>query len=534
MRRENFTNALILTRFFARRDRIKLPVWIGSLGIFVLYIGSALPQIAPDREDLAGMVTLFSQPVGRMFTGPAFGMDDPSYERFFAAGYAPYLFLGAALMNIMLITRHTRAEEHAGRAELLRANVVGRSAPLTAALLLAIISNLLLAVVITGVAVAVGFSTTGSVLVGISAGLTGLAFAGVTATTAQLSEFPRTSAGLAGIVLGISFALRAMGDMAAQGGSALSWASPLGWPAQVAPYVLDRPAPLIPLAALAAGGIVAAFALQSRRDHGASLVTPGPGRLRARPGLGSPLGLAVRIQRGLLLGWGAGILALGVVDGAFTQALIDAEGGMPDAIAQVLGSGQLVDSYVAFLGLFTSVLVSAYVISALQAVSQEENSGRADLVLATPISRTRWFGSHISVIGAGVAAVSIITGLGTGIAAGWSSGDWQLLASTFGAHLALLPTALIILAFGSLLFGWAPRLLGPLGWLAVAFIAVTALFGTLLNFPAWLLGLSPLEHLAAVPEEAFSPLSFAILLVITAGCVLIAVIGSRRREIIAS
>src|SRR5699024_10941744 len=67
-----------LLRFLLRRDRIKLPAWVGGLGLFVLYISAALPQLAPTEEDLDGVVPLFTQPVGRMFTGPAFGMEAPT------------------------------------------------------------------------------------------------------------------------------------------------------------------------------------------------------------------------------------------------------------------------------------------------------------------------------------------------------------------------------------------------------------------------------------------------------------------------
>lgn len=100
-----------MIRLVLRRDRVRLPVWVGAHGLLVLYIGAALPQLAPREENLAEMTSLLSQPVGRMFTGPAFGMDDPTYERFFAAGYVPYLFILATLMNIFLVTRHTRGEE---------------------------------------------------------------------------------------------------------------------------------------------------------------------------------------------------------------------------------------------------------------------------------------------------------------------------------------------------------------------------------------------------------------------------------------
>src|SRR5690625_5961855 len=87
------------------------PACLALSVLYILYTCSALPAIPPDRAPLKSMVTLFADPVGRMFTGPAFGMDAPSYERFFASGYAPYLFILAALMNIFLITRHTRGEE---------------------------------------------------------------------------------------------------------------------------------------------------------------------------------------------------------------------------------------------------------------------------------------------------------------------------------------------------------------------------------------------------------------------------------------
>src|SRR5699024_4565870 len=132
-----------LIRFLLRRDREKLPASIVGLGLFVVYIGSALPTIAPTAQALAPTMTLFTEPVGRMINRPALRMCAPTHERFFAAGYAPYLFILAALMNIMLVTRHTRVEEQTGRAELLRANVTGRYAALTAALAVAVITDVL-------------------------------------------------------------------------------------------------------------------------------------------------------------------------------------------------------------------------------------------------------------------------------------------------------------------------------------------------------------------------------------------------------
>src|SRR5690625_3136613 len=143
-----FAGTAVLVRFMLRRDRIKLPVWVGALGLFVLYIAAAIPQLASTESDLTSVTTILNQPVGRMFTGPAYGLGHPTYESFFVAGYGLYFAIIAALMNIMLVVRHTRLEEQTGRAELVRANVTGRHAALTAALLVAVITNAAATVVI--------------------------------------------------------------------------------------------------------------------------------------------------------------------------------------------------------------------------------------------------------------------------------------------------------------------------------------------------------------------------------------------------
>lgn len=520
-----------LIRFFLRKDRIKLPAWLAGFALFVAYVGSAIPTIAPEQSDLAGMAPIFSQPVGRMFTGPAFGMDAPTYERFFAAGYAPYLFVLAALMTIMLVTRHTRAEEQAGRAELLRANVTGRHAGLTAALVVAAISSALAGLVVALVCVAFGFAPAGSMLVGAATALTGTAFAGITAVTVQLSANSRAAAGMAGLVLGLAFVLRALGDMVAVGGSALSWASPLGWAAQTAPYVYDRWAPLGLLVLLSAAGITVGYVLQSRRDFGASLIDPRPGPGAAGVLLSGSLGLAVRLQRGAMWGWGAGIVALGVIDGAFTQEMLDSLDDMPAALVEIFGTEGLLDGFVAFLGSFVAILVAAYAVYAMQSVRDEENRGRAEFVLATPVGRVRWLGSHALVVACGVVGIVTVAGLGTAVAAALVTGDVALIGEVLVAHLALVPAPLLVLGVVTALFGWAPRLMAPVGWLLVALTAVVTLFGEMLDLPGWVLGLSPIHHLAEVPVEPFLAGPFLLVTVVAGVGTGLGLLGLRRREI---
>lgn len=525
------TGTLALARLALRRDRVKLPAWLAGLGLYVLYVSTALPAIAETEEELATLTPLLQQPVGRLFTGPAYGMDDPNFERFFGSGYLLYLFILAALMSILLITRHTRAEEESGRAELVRASVVGRQAHLTAALIVAVLTNLAVAVVVTSLSLAAGYGVTGSLLVGSGTALVGIAFAGITAVTVQLSEHGRSASGMAGAVLGVAFLLRALGDMAAVGGSPLSWASPLGWASQTGPYVLDRWWPLLLLVALTVVTAVSAFLLQNRRDLDAGLLATRHGPPRARPALGTPNGLAVRLQRGAVLGWGTAIVLLGTIDGAFTQVMIEAGEDMPDAFQQVIGAEALRDGYLALLVTMNTLIAAAYIVFAVQGLRSEETYGRAEAVLATPTSRTVWAGSHLLVIAGASVVIMLVAGLGTGLGAAVVTGDWSLLGAIVAAHMNVVPALLVVLALCTFFFGWSPSLTAPAGWALVGLMGVVGLFADLLDLPEWVRYLSPIEHPAQLPAEDFTATPLLWLTGVALLGVGVGLVGLGRRQI---
>src|SRR5690606_1912355 len=110
---------------------------------------------------------------------------------------------------------------------------------------------------------------------GASMAATGLVFMAVTALAVQLAQYPRSAAGLAGLVLAMAFVIRAVGDVT---DSALSWLSPFGWAQATRMYVDDRWWPLaIPV--LAAGLVtVIAWRMAAGRDLGAGLIPAKPGQ----------------------------------------------------------------------------------------------------------------------------------------------------------------------------------------------------------------------------------------------------------------
>src|SRR5204863_9168442 len=121
-------------------------------------------------------------------------------------------------LSILVVVRHTRAEEEAGRQELVGATVVGRRAPLTAALLVAAGTNLALGLFTALGLIAAGLPADGSFAFGSAWAGVGLAFAAIAAVTAQLTSTARAATGFAAAILGAVYVLRAIGDTADRSG----------------------------------------------------------------------------------------------------------------------------------------------------------------------------------------------------------------------------------------------------------------------------------------------------------------------------
>ena len=132
---------------------------------------------------------------------------------------------------------------------------------------------------------------------------------------------------------------------------------------------------------------------------------------------------------------------------------------------------------------------------------------------------------------AGAAAILIVSGVGTGLAAAAVTGDGSLVGELVVAHLNMLPAVVVVLALCAVLYGWAPTLLAPVGWGLVALIVFVGNFGALLDLPDWLQDISPLSHPAQLPVEEFTLLPLLVLGAITVVGVALGLLGLRRRQI---
>jgi len=527
-RRDELVGVGILTRFLLRVDRLRGPAWVAGIGAMALYVSIAVP--AAYGDDLEGAVQVFSGPVGRLLTGPAHGLDEPTVERLIAGGYGLYLMALSALMSILLVVRHTRAEEQSGRAELVRASAVGRQAGLVAALVVAVLTNLGAGAAVFVVLVVVGgFAVVGSALLASAVAAVGLAFGAVAAVTAQLSQHARVASGLAGGVLGAAFVLRGGGDLAQVGGNLLSWLSPLGWGQQTGPYVLDRWWPLLLLLVFAVVTTAVAFALAERRDLGASFLADRPGPARAHPSLGSVWGLAWRLQRPSIVGWTASLAVAGFVFGLFAEPLGDAAEDLPEVLEELFGAEDLVAGYLAVMAFLLAVMVAVQGVLAVQALLAEEASGRGSTVLATPVSRTALLLASTVTAAGGMAAASVAAGAASGVGAAVATGDADHVGDLVLAQLNVLPPALVVLGAATLLYGAWPRTLG-VAWVVVGWGFVAGTFGELLGLPGWAHALDPFDHPAQMPLEPFAAIPVVALAAVAVAAVGLGAAAFRRRE----
>lgn len=521
---------LALVRLILRRDRVRLSVWILALGLITVASAQAVADAysTPAQIQAYGD-TLGQSPVGIALAGPPIALDQIGgilvYETALTA------LLGVALMAIFLTVRHTRADEEEGRTEMLRSTVVGRYAPIAAVLLVMLAATTAVGALVGWAVAGAGAPAPGAVVYGAAVAAFGWVFAGVAAVTAQLAYHARGAVGMASGVLGVSYAIRAFGDIQENG---VSWLSPMGWSQQVGAFGDNRWWPLA--LSLVATVLLLALAgfLVSRRDVGAGLLPSPPGPAYASGALRGPFTLALRLQRGSIVGWSVGLLLFGGVFGSMSQELQTLVESNP-TLQQYFGaegSAGLIDVFFGTALLLMSILAGAFAVSSTLRTRTEESAGRVELLVTTGLSRWQWLGGQMAVAAIGATAVLLAGGLGLGAAHGLVSGDLGQVGRFAALVLAYLPAALVLAGLAVLLVGWLPRF-ALASWVALAFCFVIAWLGDLLAPPAWVEDLSPFSHVPLVPTEdlAAAPLLVLAGLALVAG--LLGFVGFRRRDIVA-
>ena len=521
-----------LVRLAMRRDRILLPVWLA------VFVGMAASSAAAGVDLYPTVQSRVLAAMSLNGTQTLVALYGRIYDPTSIGGIAMIKLGGigavfVAVLAILIVVRHTRAEEEAGRLELVGSTVVGRYAPLTAALLVALGLNLALAVLTAFGLIAAGLPADGSFAFGLAWAGVGIAFAAIAGVTAQLTRSARAAAGIASAVLGFVYVLRAIGDTAGRTGPRwLTWLSPIGWGQQFRPYAGNRwwvlPITVGFTVAVAAG----AYALLARRDLGAGLVPDRPGPAMAAPSLRSPLALAWRLQRGGLLGWAAAFLLLGLVFGNIAASIGDfvSTPETRDFITKLGGEKGLVDAYIRICLSMIGLTASAYGVQAAMRLRSEETGFRAESILATATGRIRWAWSHVFVAILGTTLLIVVAGAGAGLAHGAQVHDMGEGFGVFGGALAQVPAACVLTGIVVAAFGLAPRLVAA-GWVALVAFVLLGELGPLFGFDQWVMNVSPFTHVPKIPGAELTVTPLLMLIAVTALLITVGLVGFRRRDV---
>ncbi|MFJ2783337.1 ABC transporter permease [Streptomyces sp. NPDC093249] len=505
-----------LTRLALRRDRLLIPLWVLVTGGLVASGPGTLADVYPTAADRASAAaTMSANGSLRALYGPVL---DDSLGGLVAWRFGTFAAVLAAVASLLVVVRHTREEEETGRQETLSAGAVGRRAPLTAALLAALALNTAVALLVTaGLA---GQGLAGALALGLAVGGTGMVFAATAALAAQLTGSARLAKGLTGAAVGLAFALRAAGDArTADGSSASTWLSPIGWAEHVRAFAGERWwVLLLPLAAVLLQ-TAAAYALTGRRDVGASFLPTRPGPAAGR--LGSAGALALRLQRGTLTGWSLGFLFCGLLFGGMAEGaagIVGDNARTREIIARMGGQTALTSAFLATFVSLLGMVAALFAVGAVLRAHGEETSGRAEPLLAGPLGRLRWAAGHLVVAFGGSAVVLALGGLGLALSYG------RDLGPLLGASLVQLPAVWTLAGLAVLLWGAVPRAAGA-AWGAAGICLALGWVGPALGLPRAALDLSPYGHLPKLPGQG---MDWTPVLVLTALAAVLVTAGLAR------
>lgn len=278
--------------------------------------------------------------------------------------------------------------------------------------------------------------------------------------------------------------------------------------------------------------VVVAYALSARRDLGAGLLPARLGAASASPSLNSPLSLAWRLNQGALYAWAGGAAAFGFLLGTVGVSIskfVDAP-QLQDWVTR-MGAQNAGDAFLFIVMYVLGQVISAYAISAALRLRSEETSGRADPVLATPVSRLSWAASHLFFAIIGPTILLVVMGLTIGLGYGLASGDMAAdLSRLFFRTLVTLPAVWVMAGIATLFYGFAPRFAAAITWGLFAAFLILELFWEVGQINQTVFNLSPFAHVHWALQVSATPLIGLTL--VAAALTAAGLVGLRRRDLV--
>lgn len=520
-----------LSRLIMRRDRIRIPVWLIGLSLFTLMVPVSFIDLYATQQGRDIMAETVANPAMTAMLGPG-NLENYTIGAMTAHQMLLLTAVVVGLMSILLVTRHTRADEEDGRIEMIRSLPVGRLSNLNATLLVLCITNVILTLMIGFGLYALGIegmNLEGSLLYGAALGATGVFFAGVTALFAQLSESSRGTTGFSIAILILAYLVRAIGDV---GNETLSWLSPLGWVTRTDAYSSNNWWPIVLMLGLSIILFMLANYLNAIRDLEAGFLPSKPGRKYASSFLQSPLGLALRLQRTGMIAWAVGMLLMGLSYGSVMgdlESFFQGNEMMEKMLATAEGYS-IAEQFVPMLMIVMALLSTVAPIMAMNKLYAEEKKNRIEHLLGRAVSRTRLMGSYLFISLVNGFVMISLAAIGLWLAGAAVVEEGFGFGMIYGAAIAYYPAMLVMISVSVFLIGFIPKL-NSLIWLYVLYSFIVLYLGGLFQFPEWVGQLSPFGHIPQLPIEEMEYLPVIILIGIAVVLTVVGFIGYNKRDI---
>ena len=520
--RGNFDSTGRLVRFMLRRDRIISALWIIILVLFSAALAPAMDQMFSEPGARQQFGESFDNPVMVAIMGPVYGLDNYTAGAMYANMMLLWVIIAAAVMNIFLVVRHTRADEEGGMAEVVRSLPTGRLAGVNAAMITAAIVDFILAVLL-GAALAAtgveGMGVGGCMLYGFAVGASGFVFAGIAALFSQLSSNKSGATGLSFLMLGLFYIIRAAGDM--QGSAALSCLSPLGLAQRAQVYAGNYLWPVLVLFAEAIVFSAAAYALNVVRDMDQGFIPARPGKKEASGSLLSPFGLAMRLLRNMLIIW---IIVMFVLAASYGSVIADIPTfvgdspeylqviGIPEEIVNSMTEADKAQIIVDYFGLFVITMMSLIcfvpVINAALKIRSEEREGRTEQIYALAVPRGKYLAGYVILAFAASVLIQFATAAGLYSATSLLESNPFTFAGLMKSFMVYLPALWVIIGVAVLIAGRFPKATGAV-WGYFGFVFLVSFLGGMPDLlPSFVQKISPMTHIPKLPldDMTFTPL----------------------------
>ena len=511
-----------LVRFTLKREKIISSVWIICMTVFSVVLAAGMGNMFDDASRKALAVTLNNPGIIAMM-GPVYGAENYTVGAMYANTMFIWVAMAVAVMNIFLIVRHTRADEENGCMEMTASLSVGRASNLTAAMLSAIIVNLIIGVlhfIGMGILNIESMDATGCAIYGASLAVFGIVFAGLSAVFCQICASSRGAIGLSLGVLGIIYMLRASGDI---GNEALSLISPMGLMQRTQPFTENKVLPIIILFTEAVAFTLLAFWLNSIRDMGQGFIPARPGRKSASKSLCSPFGLSFRLLRNTMVTW---LIVMFVFATAYGSVLgnIETFVSKNEFYQTMMGVNEKYSIPMMFISMVNnimSLLCTVPLVSAVLKLRKEETEGRTDYVFSRSVSRKKYFGCYTAIAFVSSALLQLATAFGLYASAYVMLEEKIELAYFVKSSIVYLPALWVMIGIAILLLGVAQKYTSVI-WGFFGFSFFITFIGRVLELPDWLTALTPFSYVPQLPVDEIKAIPLAVL---TAVAIVLSVIG---------